>query len=1153
MCIRDRVILQQKFIIFGEKVGKVAQVLAHGFKSLGESIRVDLGGALRDTFMEMAGFETLADEDNRLMMQARVEAIKWSEGLKFVNISMEELSKKYKQGTEDGAEWRKEMEAMNKTAEENAQVMVGGFGMIGNAMLTATQKWGEYKDAIIDSNMPVEAQIDLLAKARTELFTTERALDGVSKAQEEFKSVLEETGAVTKVMAETKLKIAIDNFNELSASGLVTKGSLKKLAQEIVTMSKDLDVKVSPAILRLADNTKKAKKAFDDLIPKPKELADKLNNLIDAQKKLMGMTPEDLSKIFGGEAKDFAGGVDVTEMHKAQKASIMALYEEYKILAKVYQTDIPESLKVMVAGIKNSEKVFEEAVPKGRNFGLMIDTMAPSFDEAGKASQKMAEKMRSTAEHYGMSVTKMKNSLIELVNLQLKFSGMPLQIPKIPDDVVRGYDEVGTKLKDFVTKHRNAFVKIAEIISSIGSLVGDKWGNILGLMASGLQTFVEGVKDGGKSIGEILESMSVMIGQIGGAIGEAISGVENSFAGLGASLGSTIGGMFGPLGSAIGSLAGGLLGGLFGTKKQKTQAEIDAENVQMWTDAIIDKYSKWGEVSEQTAKIISEEVVKKGMQGFIAVSKHFAKIIEDVGVTQSNVNELWDRADDIMDHYKQGLIGADDATQSLNDSFGLLLEGARKLGQEGSQAMIEFIKKARESGLELASVTAYVLEQLDAIPDALNTLITNAVPEKFRLMTEDELTKLGKWMEDFNDKFAENMKLNPEKIMDTNKFKAHVEDLKKIIGDDLVKKFEKWMDKMGKSWLDFGEWMKSGNADSEKAVERMGKRLDGLADIAVQSFNAMIASGRPWLESLKAMKEPMKNLIDQYKKLGLEIPKSLKPMARMIELMEKRPKLFENLDASIQILKSLSNSAYLTQESFDELAKSATRMAKAILNVDGNLNSAMKTMDLTNTQINQLLPMVSQFVGMASMFGLGVPAWMKSFVTKQLDVDWKTFKETAKAQANAGIATVDQLKKLVNQQKNDRRVQLDIKRNIGNVDRGIDGVRRAVSDLARSLSGREERGAQGGFEGYVPAQTQFTLHPGEYMKVWRQDEVKKKQPESVDSGGQNSVVFAPTYNMMDSSQMEAFVENQLFPSFLKVLNINKNDSRTQFRKAVRIE
>ncbi|GAG95771.1 unnamed protein product, partial [marine sediment metagenome] len=91
--------------------------------------------------------------------------------------------------------------------------------------------------------------------------------------------------------------------------------------------------------------------------------------------------------------------------------------------------------------------------------------------------------------------------------------------------------------------------------------------------------------------------------------------------------------------------------------------------------------------------------------------------------------------------------------------------------------------------------------------------------------------------------------------------------------------------------------------------------------------------------------------------------------------------------------------------------------ARGLLDVDGNMNQAMKTMDLTNDQINQLLPMVAQFAAAAGIFGLAVPAWMKSFVTEQLGVDWNQFQETAMLQANAGIVTVEKLDALLTQNK----------------------------------------------------------------------------------------------------------------------------------------
>jgi len=644
-------VLQQKFIMFGEKVGKVAQVLAHGFKGLADSIRVDLGGALTDTFMEMAGFETLSDENNKLMMQARVEAIQWADGLKFITIELEELADKYKQGTKDGAEWRKEMEALNKVAEEQAQVMVSGFGMMGNAMLTATQKWGEYRTAIIDSNMPVEQQIELLGRARTELFTHTQAVDGATKAQQEFAALVEETGAVTKTMAETKLKIAIANFEELSASGNITKGSLKTLAQEIVKLSTDLDVKVAPSILNLVEKTKKAKKAFDDMVPEPKELETKLKQLIASQDKLV------------------AKGADITEVQKAQENSIKALYEEYLIAGKVWGVQIPADLQKMVDGLKDvgkqasvglvflSQSTLElleslaTVEKEAKEFGLVFETdiskslvkaesaFAHFTSEAWKGSELTKESQKSLVE----TIIKYYEELNEEV--PDKWKNMYKQLVK---ETKKGASDIRIELS-------SAFSQMAHVFSAMASQFGGPWGEVFSSLSQGIQQFASGLKDGSKSILEISDGMSLAIGGIFGSIGEAISGAEDSFADLGASIGSSLGGIATAITgipglSAVGGALGGLIGGLFGKTEELTEAEKMAEKVTMWTDAIIEKYKEWGEVSEATAEIISKEVVEKGMLGFIAVSKHFAKIIQDVGVTQSNINELWDRADDILDH-----------------------------------------------------------------------------------------------------------------------------------------------------------------------------------------------------------------------------------------------------------------------------------------------------------------------------------------------------------------------------------------------------------------------------------------------------------------------------------------------------------------------
>ncbi|GAH01562.1 unnamed protein product, partial [marine sediment metagenome] len=94
---------------------------------------------------------------------------------------------------------------------------------------------------------------------------------------------------------------------------------------------------------------------------------------------------------------------------------------------------------------------------------------------------------------------------------------------------------------------------------------------------------------------------------------------------------------------------------------------------------------------------------------------YFADVIKDVGVNQENINDLWDRADDIIHQIADGSLEAEDGIAALNDSFELLLAGAQKFGTEGSAAMVEFINKVKASGLEIAAVTDYINDQLGVV------------------------------------------------------------------------------------------------------------------------------------------------------------------------------------------------------------------------------------------------------------------------------------------------------------------------------------------------------------------------------------------------------------------------------------------------------
>ena len=339
--------------------------------------------------------------------------------------------------------------------------------------------------------------------------------------------------------------------------------------------------------------------------------------------------------------------------------------------------------------------------------------------------------------------------------------------------------------------------------------------------------------------------------------------------------------------------------------------------------------------------------------------------------------------------------------------------------------------------------------------------------------------KLTDWVGKFMDKFEESLALDPSKVLNTDAWKAHVDRLKRILGEELFSQFEKWMKKMGKSWGDLTEWMHENEDALAAVVDKYKKRLDDLAQLTVYTFHKMIAEGRGWLETLRAMQDPLRSLIGQYEQLGLTIPKVLVPMKKLLDLMELKPRIFENLDAAVGILESLGNAAYMNQEIFNTLAKSVTNFARAFLGVTGSLREFMSVAgQLKSWQKQVLTPLVAQFVGMAAIFGLRVPGWMKEFVTTQLGVNWKEFRDTAKEQANMARASLDKLKDL--NKKNLQLVNRATKRNdlIRDTNRGIGDVVDAVRELGRT-AGTKVTKAQTGFgPEWVRGPRSFYIEPG---------------------------------------------------------------------------
>ncbi|MHA1225173.1 MAG: hypothetical protein ACTSPV_00355, partial [Candidatus Hodarchaeales archaeon] len=399
--------------------------------------------------------------------------------------------------------------------------------------------------------------------------------------------------------------------------------------------------------------------------------------------------------------------------------------------------------------------------------------------------------------------------------------------------------------------------------------------------------------------------------KIGGSLGQMVSGAKKSFASLGASIGNAIAmipGIGTVAGTAISAL-GGLIGGLFGKKEKKTEEQRQAEEMEMMVDDISKAMSKFGEVSESTAKKIAE--ADKTMSGFAAVSKYFGDVIRDVGVTQENVNDLWSRASQIVGNWKKGHLSASDATNALNDSFKELLKGTQELGEEGSAAMVKFILKVRNSGLEVKAVTDYVVGQLDRIPEALEGLLAPAV------------------------KAGESLDILKEKLAEQNK---ELEGL-----EEGSKEYKKLQEEIKRT--------KTGIEEATIAYEEHKAEVERAGILALTTFNAMREEGVSYYDAVQKMKDPLIALRSQYDALGLDANKALDKLFGVIDVTEANKELFEAIDANKTIMEALGNTGHLTDELINGFATDAISNYEKLKEKFGNSDQALRAMGPTLQKI----------------------------------------------------------------------------------------------------------------------------------------------------------------------------------------------------------
>jgi len=941
---------------------------------------------------------------------------------------------------------------------------------------------------------------------------------------------------VASLDAQTKALLNMVNTGKIGYVDAVSRieelmGAYKKAGQDIPQSLYD----VADALDANQAKIRESKEAY-------KELLDEYRKLMPTTKDI-GTQTQALTQVIDGY---IAQGADATEATKLFEKQITSLYTSAEAIKKMFGTEIPPALEnlnkrlsssggkvaVLKTNIKGLSDILKQAV--GKTF-KDLERGFMGIDTEGQKVWMSMSKVQAIAKALGVTFKQdLKKQLAYLEegfnNVMTTGDVLEKDQARMITDILALYEQLGIeapeKYEDMMDElikrtkkgRGNILVemeKLGQLIGILGEQVGGAFGEIITTVGIGIQQAVQAVANGVKGLGEVLGSISPMLGQLGGQIGGFISKTKDNFSQLGSSIGATIGGIFGPLGKAIGALAGGLLGGLFGKKKPKKTEEqrlLEQFNAQVEEAKVAMK--EFGDISDDTARAIAES--RKEYAGWVAEALNMSKVMQDVGIDQTNINALWGKAHGLISAYEQGLVDTVTASEELGRQFGLLVEGARDMGLEGSRAMTEFINHVRASGLEVAEVTNYINDQLGLVPKSA----MNASEGLLAMADMLPIERFQKWSDKQKD-ILEQMDLIGDK------------------GSDAYKALQDELDGV--------------NEKMENATKNATKQLQNLESQTLAVFNAMIANGASYSEAMTAIGPTLDQIILAQEEMGIEAGTAIQELLRIREVEQAHKGLWLAIDGNLAVLNALASTGSLTQEAMMDAGQKAKNYYKNLMKAGLDSNQALAQMAPTLQQLKYYAEehglaidkgtqalidqaeeaglldeqqmsatdvMLAGFGLMIQALGADIPEAMQESIDKMNELEHAVHGSGVTG-AMEILATVTEdtfsdmasgAEKLVDDFGTMAGGVYDIQTALDSLEAPeltVD-VDYSAPDEGTGGGGGKRKGAQGGYDGLIREPTQpFLAHKGEYVKVWRKDEVDRGEHKGGAGAGNVIVQIEP--------------------------------------------
>ena len=849
-----------------------------GVVKTAEELGVELKGLTRaeqGSFqMRAAGVKTI-EQENKAFGAIRLNVAGLSADFAKGTISEREYEKGMAENIKSAAALGKTITDLSSAERGRIMLKAGGMKTIEDerrATQDLNDRYMGLNASLSIGKIYLSEYVEQMKALVVEADKSKKAIEGVTEAQRLYYLILA-SGVLT---AEDEQKVISDSIEKMAMlASNIGKGwsydqAIKGMEEVISTVEK-----LNPALAEMMRGwmrltTLKSGTAFDKQRMAAADLGVTLSTdlhkaFLTHVEDLLILTHASGTAKIGQKEIGSAIGKMVDELEKAGDKKplksladgLAAAYEQMKDQAdEMYGEDIGMLLFPDLPG-----SFWPTWVKKNLKPQYLKNSINASMAFLAGVGQVWAESLTAEAEQVRASITENMNyaekKAVEHRAIALEnFAGLVSGISLAAGNISNTYDAVYESLTEVTTESERTGVAI---MKAIGPQV---WGMI------------------GTSLGQMISGAKSSFGSLGAAIGSSIGSIVGKIPGIGNTF-------VGKIAGELGGLLGGLIGGLF--KKKKTPEQLAAEQYQKWVDEAKKATSSLGKITDATAKSIADfrkQMKENGKTISEAAAQAFllSTIMEDIGLTLKNVNNFWTEGTKAITEYKKGQLTAKQATESLANSFTMLLEHAKEFGTYGSKAMVDFIAKVKESGLAVKEVTDFIQAQLGIVKQETGTAAGGLLKMATYYMTGLE------------ELYAQQVALQTQ-----------LED--RLLRGMAKVKVQQELAKVKKQIADIA-------SSSGAEIERMGRRT-------FMVFAEMVLQGASFNEAMESLGPTLDLLIRRYEIMGKEAPGGIKEIMNLRKLQNENKTLFDAIQGNLDVMTAVSSYRKLDQSEWEDAQAAA--------------------------------------------------------------------------------------------------------------------------------------------------------------------------------------------------------------------------------------